>query len=98
MAYNSEGPFSIPGLHWKLWSKRNKEAENLPTTIATFILLIQRTNLVGRVLKAYNDPNPVLPPITECGWILHPEINTTASVHCLLPPAPDDILEFVKNH
>ena len=96
MAYDSEGPHSIPELRWKLWSKKNKEAENLPPTVATFIPLIQRTNLVGRVLKAYNDPNPVLPPITECGWIRDPETNTTAPVHCLLPPAPDDVLEFVK--
>ena len=96
MAYDSEGPHSIPELRWKLWSKKNKEAENLPPTVATFIPLIQRTNLVGRVLKAYNDPNPVLPPITECGWIRDPETNTTAPVHCLLPPAPDDVLEFVN--
>ena len=65
MAYDSEGPHSIPELRWKLWSKKNKEAENLPPTEATFIPLIQRTNIVGRVLKAYNDPNPVLPPVTE---------------------------------
>ena len=96
MAYDLEGPHSIPELRWKLWSKKNKEAENLPPTVATFIPLIQRTNLVVRVLKVYNNPNPVLPPVTECGWICDPETNTTSPVHCLLPPAPDDVLEFVK--
>ena len=90
------GPYSIPELRWKLWSKRNKEAENLPPTVGTFIPMLQRTNLVGRVLKAYDDPNPVLPPVTECGWVRDPETNTTSPVHCLLPPAPDDVLEFVK--
>ena len=96
MAYDSEGPHSIPELRWKLWSKKNKEAENRPPTVATFIPLIQRTNIVARVLKAYTNPNPVLPPITENGWIYDPETDTTSHVHCLLPPAPDDVLEFVK--
>ena len=55
----------------------NKEAENLPPTVATFIPLIQRTNIVARVLKAYTNPNPVLPAITENGWIYDPETDTT---------------------
>ena len=77
-------------------ARRIKKLRTSPPTVATFIPLIQRTNLVGRVLKAYNNPNPVLPPVTECGWIRDPETNTTSAVHCLLPPAPDDVLEFVK--
>ena len=47
MAYDAEGLHSIPDLRWKLWSKKNKEAENLPPTEATFIPLIQRSNHVG---------------------------------------------------
>ena len=49
MAYDPEGPHTIPELLWKLWSKKNKEAENLPPSVASFIPLLQRTNLVGRV-------------------------------------------------
>ena len=96
MAYDSVGPYFIPELRWKLWSKKNKEAENLPPTVATFIPLIQRTNLVGRVLKAYNNPNPVLPSVTECGWVRDSDTNVVSPVYCLLPPAPADVLEFVK--
>ena len=95
MGYDS-GPHSIPELRWKLWSKKNKEGENLPPTVSTLIPLLQRTNLVGRVCKAYTNPNPIFPPLTECGWVRDPETNVLSPNYCLLSPAPEDILEFVK--
>ena len=96
MGYDSDGPHSIPELRWKLWSKKNKEGENLPPTVSTLISLLQRTNLVGRVCKAYTSPNPIFPALTECGWVRDPETNILSPNYCLLPPAPEDVLEFVK--
>ena len=96
MGYDSTGPSSIPELRWRLWSKKNKEAENLPPSRATICPMIQRTNHVSRVYKSYINPNPILPATTESGWKRDPETNTLFPIYCLFPPAPAAILELVK--
>ena len=94
--YDATGPTNIPELRWKLWSKKSKEAENLPPSRATLCPLIQRTNHVSRVYKSYTNPNPILLAITESGWVRNPETNALFPIYCLQPPAPAAILELVK--
>ena len=96
MGYDATGPHNIPELRWRLWSKKSKEAENLPPSRATLCPLIQRTNHVSRIYKSYTNPNPILPAITESGWVRNPETNTFFPIYCLQPPAPAAILELVK--
>ena len=97
MAYDAAGPHNIPDLRWKLWSKKNKEAENLPPSRATLCPLIQRTDYVSRIYKSYNTAHPELPAVTESGWVHggH-DTNIHFPVYCLLPPAPIAVLELVK--
>ena len=96
MGYSIDGPFNLPDLRWKLYSTKNKEAENLPPCRATLSPLIQRTNYVSSVYKSYKQPHPVLPDLTESGWTRDESTNTLSPVYCLIPPAPKAILELVK--
>ena len=98
MAYDADGPDNIPDLRWKLWGKKNKEAENLPPSRGTLCPLIQKTDHVIRICKSYNTAHPVLPTVTKSGWARDSETNAIIPVYCLLPPppSPESILELVK--
>ena len=92
---NTDGPFTLPELRWKLYSNKNKEAENLPPCRATLSPLIQRNNYVSRVYKSYKQTHPDLHDLTESGWTREESSNTLSPVYCLMPPAPKAILELV---
>ena len=97
MGYDKSGPFTIPELRWKLWSRKEKEAENLPPTRQTLAPLFQRTNRVGSVYKSYTQTHPALPELSSTGgWTRDAITNTFLPVYCLAPPAPKAVLELVK--
>ena len=97
IGYDADGPYTLPELRWKLWSTKNKEAENLPPTQNTLAPLIQRTNHVGRVYKSYTQTHPELPDLTLTGgWTRDGISNALMPVYCLVPPAPKAVLELVK--
>ena len=97
IGYDPDGPYTIPELRWKLWSSKNKEAENLPPCRNTLAPIIQRTNHVGRVYKSYTQTHPDLPELTLTGgWTRDAKTNALLPVYCLVPPAPKAVLELVK--
>ena len=97
IGYDPDGPYTIPELRWKLWSSKNKEAENLPPCQNTLAPIIQRTNHVGRVYKSYTQTHPDLPELTLTGgWTRDAKTNALLPVYCLVPPAPKAVLELVK--
>ena len=96
MVYDKDGPKSLPALRWKLYSKKNKESENLPPCRATLVPLIQRSNHFSRIHKSYCHTHPELPPSTENGRSKGDESGALQPVLSLLPPAPKAILELVK--
>ena len=68
MPYDKDGPYILPALRWKLFSTKNKEAENLPAYRATLIPHIQHFNYPSQMHKSYHQIHPELPPLTERGW------------------------------
>ena len=96
MVYDKDGPKSLPSVRWKLYSKKNKELENLPPTRAALVPLIQRTNHFSRIHKSYTHTHPDIPPTTENGWTKEDGTDTLQPVLCLSPPAPKSILKLVK--
>ena len=96
MVYDQAGLKSLPSLRWKLYSKNNKESENLPPTRAALVPLIQRTNHFSKIHKSYTHTHPDLPPTTENGWTKDDESDALQPVLCLIPPAPKAILELTK--
>ena len=95
-AYDANGPSTLPALRWKLFSTKNKEAENLPPCRATLSPHIQRTNYLSRVYKSYHETHPIFPDLLESGWTRHQNASDVFPVHCFLPPAPKSIMELVK--
>ena len=96
MPYDKDGSYILPALRWKLFSTKNKEAENLPPCRATLVPHIQRTNYLSQIHKSYHQTHPELPSLTESGWTKEKYGNVLCPVHCLVPPAPRAILELIK--
>ena len=96
MPYDNDGPYTLPALWWKLFSKKNAEVENLPPCRATLVPLIQRSNYLRQMHNSNHQTHPELPPLTENGWTKEEDGNVLCPVHCLFPPAPRAILELIK--
>ena len=64
-AYDANGPSTLPALRWKLFSTKNKEAENLPPCRAKLAPHIQHTNYLSRVYKSYHQIHPIFLDLLE---------------------------------
>ena len=93
---DAKGPHTLPELRWKLWSTKNKEAENLPPCRATLVPHIQRTDFVSIMHKSYHQTIPALSAMTDSGWKNDEKTNILRPEYCLVPPAPGSILELIK--
>ena len=71
------------------------ESELLPPTRATLLPHIKRTNYICQVGRSYECTHPLLPSLTDSGWLLDEE-KKIKPVLCLYPPAPKGVIELVK--
>ena len=96
MGYLKDGEKSLPELRWNLFRSKNLESELLPPTRATLLPQIKRTNYICRAGKSYEHTHPVLPALTDSGWMLDKEENIIKPILCVYPPAPKGVIELIK--
>ena len=92
LAYDPEGPSTLPDSRFNLWNTKNCEAENLPPCRATLAPHIQRTNFVCMLYKSYHYTHPDLPDLLENGWTRDKKTEALLPDNCLNPPCSLDIL------
>lgn len=81
-------------LRWKLFSKRQAEAEKLPPTLATLRQAILRAHYQSMIWQRDIEPNPVIPSPENYGW--KREGDRYAPISSELPAAPEAVVQLVR--
>ena len=66
----------------------------LPPSRGTLVPHIQRTNFFCQISKSYFSNHPVLPALSQSGWVFNEESQVYQPIHCLDPPVPTIVLEL----
>ena len=81
-------------LRWRLFTKKQLEAEKLPPTQGALHQAIARAHYQAMVWYQDYVPNPQMPPATEYGW--EAEGDQLVPVTTRDPPAPATITQLIK--
>ena len=81
-------------LRWRLFTKKQLEAEKLPPTQGALHQAIARAHYQAMVWCQDHVPNPQMPPATEYGW--EAEGDQLLPVTTRDPPAPATITQLIK--
>ena len=84
----------VGDLRWKLFTKKQLEAQRLPPTRGALHEAIARAHLQSMVWYQADIPHPQLPPATEYGW--NEEGYRLVPVPTRDPPAPATITHLIK--
>ena len=84
----------VGDLRWKLFTKKQLQAEKLPPTRGALHEAIARAHYQAMVWRQDNIPHPHLPPATTYGW--KEEENKLVPVPTRDPPAPATVIDLVK--
>ncbi|MEW8548339.1 MAG: hypothetical protein AB2693_32955 [Candidatus Thiodiazotropha sp.] len=85
---------NLSQLRWKLFSKRQAEAEKLPPTLESLRQAILRAHYQSLIWQNDLEPNPIIPPPENYGW--RKDSGTYVPVSSELPAAPDAVVQLVR--
>ena len=81
-------------LRWKLFFKRQAEAEKLPPTLESLRQTILRAHYQALIWQNDLVPNPIVPPPEKYGW--KKDGGTHVPISSELPAAPDAVVQLVR--
>jgi len=84
----------VGDLRWKLFTKKQLEAQKLPPTRGALHEAIARAHYQAMVWRQDNIPHPQLPPATTYGW--KEEGDTLVPVPTRDPPAPATVTHLIN--
>jgi hypothetical protein len=87
---------NIGDLRWWMFTKKDYQGENLPPTRASLTPYVDRVRYQTIEWCCADQPFPNLPSPLHFGWELKEDSNQYAPVMCLLPCAPETVLQLIR--